>query len=88
MCGVKSAASCRLCLASDLLPPYLDLSQDTSGQVLELCSVLALDLTVCPPHFPQLVCAICLGTVQSFLKLKDTARLNEDQLRWSLELRN
>ena len=63
MCGVKSAASCRLCLASDLLPPYLDLSQDTSGQVLELCSVLALDLTVCPPHFPQLVCAICLVAI-------------------------
>ena len=80
MCGVQSAW-CRLCLASDILPPYLDLKKDDTGQVEELSSLLDLELTDSPGHFPHYVCAICVGTFQSFLKLRESARQNHKILQ-------
>ena len=82
MCGVQSAW-CRLCLASDLLPPYLDLRQDDTGQVEELCSLLSLELelTDSPRQFPHHVCAICVGTFQSFIKLREAAQQNDKILQ-------
>ena len=80
MCGVQSAW-CRLCLAPDLLPPYLDLRQADTGQVEELCSLLSLELTISPSHFPHHVCAICVGTAQSFIKLREAAQQNDKILQ-------
>ena len=80
MCGLQ-AAWCRLCLASDLLPPYLDLRQDDTGQLEELSSLLSLELTSSPSHFPPYVCAICVGTFQSFIKLRETAQQNDKILQ-------
>ena len=80
MCGV-GLVSCRLCLSPDILPPYLDLSQDLTGQVGDLSSLLGLDLADCPPHLPGHVCAICLGTLQSFQRLREVARTNDRLLR-------
>ena len=83
MCGVQSAW-CRLCLASDLLPPYLDLRQADTGQVEELCSLLSLELTkltISPSQFPHHVCAICVGTFQSFIKLREAAQQNDKILQ-------
>ena len=80
MCGLQPA-SCRLCLASDILPPYLDLRRDDTGQVEELSSLLSLDLTASPRHFPHYVCAICVGTFQSFIKLREAAQQNEKILQ-------
>ena len=56
MCGVQSAW-CRLCLASDILPPYLDLRQDDTGQVEELrdCFELKLNEKLVLRHRDQLV---------------------------------
>lgn len=76
MCGLQPA-SCRLCLASDILPPYLDILKDETGQVEELGRLLSLDLSASPGLLPQQVCAICAGTFQSFIKLRDAARQNE-----------
>ena len=80
MCGLQPA-SCRLCLASDILPPYLDIMKDDTGQVEELSSLLSLDLASSPSHFPQHVCAICVGTFQSFLKLREAAKQNDKILQ-------
>ena len=80
MCGARPAW-CRLCLASDLLPPYLDLRQDDTGQLEELSSLLSLELTASPRHFPHYVCAICVGTFQSFIKLREVAQQNEKILQ-------
>ena len=80
MCGVRTAW-CRLCLTSDILPPYLDLTEDHTGQVRDLCSLLGLDLTPSSPHLPGQVCAICLSTVQSFTRLRERARNNQRLLQ-------
>ena len=79
MCGAKSVW-CRICLSPNILPPYLQLTEDDTGQVELLSALLDLDLSLLPPHLPRQVCAICLGTVQSFNKLKEVARVNDDLL--------
>ena len=82
MCGVQPAW-CRLCLASDILPPYLDLTEDETGQAEELSSLLSLSFSFSrsPQHFPRYVCAICVGIFQSFLRLRETAQQNEKILQ-------
>ena len=80
MCGAQPVW-CRVCLSPNILPPYLQLSEDDTGQVELLSALLDLDLSVLPLHLPRQVCAICLGTVQSFSKLKEVARVNDDLLR-------
>jgi len=79
MCG-GGPVWCRLCLTSNILPPYLDIIKDDTGQVEDLSSLLSLDLSISPLNFPSQICAICLATVQSFSRLKEAASLNDDLL--------